>query len=258
LSIVARRGQAGQGDAAARGPPVNNLRKMLVLAAKDLRSEARAREIIPPMVIFGLILVFLFTLNFPPGAGRAPVPLPAAGGVGSRQIAAAFLWVSLLFAGVLGFGRNASLEREGNRMEGLLLSPVDPAALFAGKALANFCYLWLLEVIVFPAFVLFFDVAPGRLLPGILLVALAANVGLASAGTLFGAASQYVRARELVLPLLLFPIVLPLVLGAERLTSSLLTGGGLASQGQWFMLMGTFDLALPAIGAVVFEYVVNE
>lgn len=237
---------------------MNNLRKMLLLAAKDLRVEARAREILPPMVMLGLILVFLFTLNFPPGAGRAPIPAPAAGGVGSREIAGAFLWVSLLFAGILGFGRNASTEREGGRMEGLLLSPVDPAAIFAGKALANFCYLCLLELIVFPAFVLFFDVSPGTLLPGILLVALATNVGLASAGTLFGAASQYVRARELVLPLLIFPVVLPLVLGAVRLTSSLLTGGGLAPQAQWFMLMGTFDLALPAIGAVVFEYVVNE
>jgi heme exporter protein B len=166
--------------------------------------------------------------------------------------------VSLLFAGILAFERNASLEREGNRIEGLLLAPVDPAALFAGKALANFCYLWVLEAILGPVFVLFFDVAPGPLFPGILLVALAANIGLASAGTLLGAASQYVRARVLVLPLLLFPIILPLVLGAERLTSSLLTGSGLAGQGQWFMLMAAFDLAIPAIGAVAFEYVVNE
>jgi heme exporter protein B len=237
---------------------MSNVRKMLLLAAKDLRAELRAKEIAPLMVLFGLILVFLFTLNFPPGSGSAPIPPPTAGGVGSRDLAGAFLWVSILFAGILGFGRNAAVEREGSRMEGLLLTPVDPAAVFAGKALANFCYLWLLEIVVFPAFMLFFDVAPGTLLPGILLVVLAANVGLASAGTLFGAASQYVRARELVMPLLLFPVILPLVLGAERLTSSLLTGGGLASQAQWFMLMGTFDLALPAIGAVAFEYVVNE
>ncbi len=237
---------------------MNNVRKMFLLAAKDLRSEARAKEIAPPMVLFGLILVFLFTLDFPPGAGRAPVPLPVIGAVGSRELAGAFLWVSLLFAGILGFGRNAAAEREGNRIEGLLLAPVDPAALFAGKALANFCYLWALEIVLFPVFGVMFDVRAGLLLPGILLVALAANVGLAAAGTLFGAASQYVRARELVLPLLLFPIVLPLVLGAERLTSSLLTGDGLGPQARWFMLMGAFDLAISAIGAIAFEFVVNE
>jgi len=237
---------------------MSNTRKLFVLAGKDLRSEVRAREIAPPMVLFGLILVFLFTLDFPPGAGRAPVPGPTAGAVGSRELAGAFLWVSLLFAGILGFGRNASVEREGSRIEGLLLAPVDPAALFAGKALANFCYLWLLEAVLFPVFVVFFDVSPGLLLPGILLVALAANIGLAAAGTLFGAASQYVRARELVLPLLLFPVILPLVLAAERLTASLLTGSGLAAQTHWFMLMAAFDLAIPAIGAVAFEYVISE
>ena len=107
-------------------------------------------------------------------------------------------------------------------------------------------------------FVLFFDVPAGLLLPGILLVALVANVGLAAAGTLFGAASQYVRARELVMPLLLFPVIIPLVLGAERLTASLLTGAGLVSQGRWFILMGAFDLAIVAIGAVAFEFIVNE
>ncbi|GAC1363075.1 MAG: heme exporter protein CcmB [Actinomycetota bacterium] len=237
---------------------MSNVRKLFLLAAKDLRSEARAKEIAPPMVLFGLILVFLVTLDFPAGAGRAPIPVAVAGAVGSRELAGAFLWVCLLFAGVLGFGRNASVEREGNRMEGLLLAPVDPAAIFAGKALANFCYLWLLEAVLFPVFVVFFNISPGLLVPGIFLVALAANIGLASAGTLFGAASQYVRARELVLPLLLFPVILPLVLGAERLTASLVTGAGLASQAHWFMLMGTFDLAIPAIGAVAFEYVVNE
>lgn len=237
---------------------MTNVRKMFLLAAKDLRAEVRAKEIAPPMLLFGLILVFLVTLDFPPGAGRAPVPVAAAGAVGSRELAGSFLWVCLLFAGVLGFGRNASVEREGNRMEGLLLAPVDPAAIFAGKALANFCFLWLLEAVLFPVFVLFFDISPGLLLPGILLVALAANIGLASAGTLFGAASQYVRARELVLPLLLFPVILPLVLGAERLTSALVTGAGLASQAHWFMLMGTFDLAIPAIGAVAFEFVVSD
>ena len=237
---------------------MTNARKLFVLAGKDLRAEVRAKEIVPPMVLFGLILVFLVTLDFPAGAGRAAVPPPTAGAVGSRELASSFLWVCLLFAGVLGFGRNAAVEREGNRMEGLLLAPVDPAAIFAGKMLANFCLLWLLEAILVPVFIVFFDLAPRLLLPGILPVALAANIGLASAGTLFGAASQYVRARELVLPLLLFPVILPLVLGAERLTASLATGAGLAAQAHWFMLMGTFDVAIPAIGAVAFEFVVNE
>ena len=234
------------------------MRAVAALAAKDLRSEARATEVAPAMVLFALVLVFLFTFLLPPGAGRAPVPEPRAGAVGARETAGAFLWASLLFAGILGFGRNAALEREGSRIEGLLLAPVDPAALFAGKALANFAYLWVMEAMLLPVFLVFFDVDPGFLLPEVLLVLVGANLGLAAAGPLFGAASQYARAREVVLPLLLFPVVLPLVLAAMRLTGSLLTSGTFLGEERWFILMLAFDVAIPAVGAVAFEYVVHE
>ncbi|MGH7426416.1 MAG: heme exporter protein CcmB, partial [Candidatus Methylomirabilales bacterium] len=228
------------------------------LAAKDLLSEARAKEIAPPMVLLGLTLIFLFTFAVPPGSGRAPVPEPIAGAVGVREISAALLWASLLFAGILGFGRSAAAEREGSHTEALLLAPVDPAALFAGKALANFVYLSVVEAALLPASVLFFDLASGAVAPVLLLVALPANIGLAAAGTLFGAISQYARARELVLGLLTFPVVLPIVLAATQLTGSLLTRGTFSGEGRWFILMGAFDLAIPAIGAVTYEYVLRE
>jgi heme exporter protein B len=210
------------------------------------------------MVLFALVLVFLFTFPLPPGSGRVPVPEPRAGAVSVRDVAAAFLWASLLFAGVVGFGRSASAEREDGRIEGLLLAPVDPAALFAGKLLANLAYLAAMEAVLLPAFVVFFDLPPGRLFPGILPILIAADVGLAAAGTLLGAASQYVRARELILPLLAFPAMLPVVLGAIRLTSSLLSSGGVGGQGSWFALLGVTALAYVAIGAVTFEHVLHE
>jgi heme exporter protein B len=234
------------------------MRTVLIVAGKDLRSEARAKEIAPPMVLFGVVLVFLFTFAFPPGAGRAPVPLPVAGAVASREIAGALLWAGLLFAAVLGFGRSAALEKEGSRIEGLLLSPADPAALFFGKVLANLVYLIATEAVVLPIFILFFDVAPTLLFPGIVGVALMADIGLAVIGTLFGAASQYARAREVLLPLLIFPVVLPIVLAATRLTSTLLTTGGFGGEARWFILMAAFDLAFSAIGAVTYEYVIHE
>jgi heme exporter protein B len=240
-----------------RRPSPPALRHVLLLAAKDLRSETRAKEVAPPMVLFALVLVFFFTFHLPPGAARTPVPEPRAGAVAARDIAAASLWAAVLFAAVLGFGRTASAEREEARIEGLLLAPVDPAALFAGKALANFAYLTVMEAVVLVAAVPFFDVPP-RLLPGLLVVALCANVGLAAAGTLFGAASQYARARELVLPFLLFPVILPLVLAATRLTSSLLTTGDFSGEARWFVLTAVFGVALSAVGAASFEYVVNE
>lgn len=234
------------------------MRQALAVAAKDLRSDARAKEIIPTMVLFALVLMFLFTFPLPPGAGRVPVPEPRAGAVGVREVASAFLWASLLFAGVVGFGRSAAAEREQSRVEGLLLAPVDPAAIYAGKLLANLAYLVAMEAVLLPAFMVFFDLPPGRLLPGIVPVLVAADIGLAAAGTLLGAASQYVRARELVLPLLAFPAMLPVTLGAIRLTSTLFTTGGLGGQASWFALLAATDLAYLAVGAVTFEHVLSE
>lgn len=234
------------------------MRRALAVAAKDLRSDARAKEIVPTMVLFALVLVFLFTFPLPPGSGRVPVPEPRAGAVSVREVAAAFLWASLLFAGVVGFGRSASAEREDHRIEGLLLAPVDPAALYAGKLAANLVYLAAMEAALLPAFMVFLDVPPGRLFPGIVPVLVAADVGLAAAGTLLGAASQYVRARELILPLLAFPAMLPVVLGAIRLTSTLFVTGGFGGQQSWFALLGVTDLAYLAIGAVTYEHVLTE
>lgn len=234
------------------------MKAVLALVAKDLRTEARAKEVAPAMVVFGVILVFLFTLAFPPGAGRAPVPLPQAGAVASREIAGIFLWVAILFAAIVGIGRNAAIEKEGGRIEGLLMAPVDPAGIFAGKALSNFAYLWVMEAAMLPVFILFFDVSPGLLLPRILLVLLIVNVGLAATGTLFAAASQYSRVREVVLPLLAFPILLPATLAGARLTSSLLLSGHFSGEAGWFILMAAFDLSICAIGAVTFEYVIRE
>lgn len=234
------------------------MRNALLIAAKDLRSDARAKEVAPSMILFALLLVFLFTFALPPGSGRAPLPPPVAGAVATREIAGVLLWTGLLFAGVVGFGRSASLEKEGNRIEALLLSPIDPAAIFTGKALANFVYLCVMELVMVPAFILFFDTPAGLLFPQIVPVLLAANVGFASAGTLFAASSQYARVREVILPLLAFPVMLPLVLAASRLTSALLVTGSLAGEERWMLLMISFDLAISAIGAVSFEYVIQE
>lgn len=210
------------------------------------------------MILFALLIIFLFTFALPPGAGRAPIPAPVAGAVASREVTGMLLWTGLLFAAVVGFGRSAALEREGNLIEALTMAPVDPAAIFAGKALANFAYLGVMEAVMIPAFILFFDVPAQHLFPEIVVIVLLANVGLASTGTLFAACSQYARAKEVILPLLAFPILLPQVLAGSRLTTSLLTTGGLAGESRWFILMLSFDLAISAIGAVTFEYVIHE
>jgi len=232
--------------------------KILAIALNDLRSDSRGKEVAPTMVLFALALVFLFSFALPPGSGRVPAPAPRAGAVTAREITAVFAWISILFASVLGFGRNASIEQEDSRIEGLLLAPVDPAALFIGKALGNFVFLCLIEMVLFPVLTLLVDLPPGLLFPEIALVALTANVGLTALGTLFGAASQYSRSRSLILPLITFPVILPVLLGASRLTAALLQTGGFASERRWFVLLIVYDLIFATIGAVTYEFVVQE
>lgn len=230
----------------------------MAVLSKDLRTEVRTKEVAPSMMLFGLVLVFLLTFALPPGAGRAPVPPPEAGAVATREIAGIFLWITILFIGMVGFARSAALEREGSRIEALVLAPIDPAGLYAAKAAANFVYLSAMQIVIVPIFILFFDLRPALSLFGIVPVVILGNVGLAAVGTLFGTASQYVRMREVLLPLLAFPILLPLILAASKLTSTLFTTGGFEGQGRWFVLMAAFDLSISAIGAVAFEYVIHE
>jgi heme exporter protein B len=232
--------------------------KVLAVALKDLRSEARSKQVAPVMVAFSLSLVFLLTFALPPGSGDAPPPEPQAGAVAVREVIGPLVWTSLLLAAVIGFGRSASAEHEGGMIEALILSPVDPAALFAGKALANFLFLTLTEMAMIPAFALFAGVGITPLWPGILAVALAANLGLVAIGTLFGAAAQHSSSRSLILALLMFPVLLPLILAAAKLTSTLLLQGSFVGATHWFILMAVFDLVFTVIGAVTFEFVIQE
>lgn len=233
------------------------MRQIWTLARNDLLYETRAKQIAPVMVVFALSLVFLLTWALPPGALRASVPTPAAGSVGAREIAGILMWTVVFFAAVAGFNRSAAAERE-DTYEGLLLAPVDPAALFAGKLAGNFAFITVAEVAIFPIFMLFAGASPALLLPGLIPVAFTANLGLAAVGTLFTPASQHTPARSMILPLLTFPLSLPVILGSSRLTSNLMIDGGYGGDARWFILMIVFDIVFIAIGAVTFEFVIQE
>ncbi len=211
---------------------------------KDIQVEWRGRQGIPVMLVFALMIVFLF--NF---ALQLSPDLQAG-------LAAGLLWVSLAFASTLGLNRSISLERENNALDGLLLAPVDRSAVFFGKALGNFCFTSLVGLLLLPIVSLFYQQNMLRLpLAAVLLLGVAAYTSL---GTLLSALSIQARTRDILLPVLLFPLALPILIAAVEATRGLLSGQTLAELSSWVYLILAGALLFNAAGLLFFETILEE
>jgi heme exporter protein B len=222
-------------------------RTIAALLAKDLALELRTREAIPAMVLFSVTTYVVFHF----GLDRDTI---------DGDLAAGVLWVTLLFAAILGINRLFVAEHEQGGFDGFLLAPVDRTALFVAKALALFGFLCLVELVAVPAFaVLLLGPSLGQALPGLLVVLLAANAGIAIVGTLVAALAIQTRARDLMVPLLALPMLVPVVLGASRATAPLLGQGGAAAlPGDWLSLLGLYDLLFALIAYAVFDFLLED
>jgi heme exporter protein B len=222
-------------------------RTIAALLAKDLALELRTREAVPAMVLFSVTTYVVFHF----GLDRDTI---------DGDLAAGVLWVTLLFAAILGINRLFVAEHEQGGFDGFLLAPVDRTALFVAKSLALFGFLCLVELVAVPAFaVLLLGPSLGQALPGLLVVLLAANAGIAIVGTLVAALAIQTRARDLMVPLLALPLLVPVVLGASRATAPLLGQGGAAAlPGDWLSLLGLYDLLFALIAYAVFDFLLED
>lgn len=218
-------------------------RQVLALFAKDLLIELRTRESVGAMVVFALLV--LVTFNFALDLRRELTALVGAG----------VLWIGVVFAATLGFGRTFAVERDQGTLDGLLLAPLDRSALFLAKLLGNLALMGVVELVTVPAFAALFDVSLD--LPVVLGTLFVGTVGLAAVGTLFSAIAAHTRAREVMLPLLLFPVAAPVLIGVVQATGVAL-GSPTARDMPWLSLLVAFDAIYLAVGAVVFEYVMEE
>lgn len=218
---------------------------LLAVLWKDLLSEWRRRDRVLAMLLFSLLVVAIFHF--------------ALADVSEAQLRASIpglLWIAFLFASVLGFNRAFALELENDALSGLALAPVDAGWIFLGKAAANFVLLGLVQVVTAAAFSIAFDlpIAPIALpLAGV--VALG-SVGLTVVGTLFGAVAVRTRYREVMLPLLMLPVLMPILIGAVRATATLFNGE--AAEPASLRLLLVFDLVYFIVSFLIFEYVLNE
>jgi heme exporter protein B len=217
------------------------------LVRKDLRLELRAFESLPAMLMFSVSTFVLFHFGLDRGS--------LAG-----DLAAGVLWVTLLLAAVLGMNRLFLPEREQGGFDGFLMAPVDRTALFVAKALLLFGFLVAVELVAVPAFVvLLLEPGPGQALPELLAVLLLADAGIAVVGTLVGALAVQTRAREVIVPLLALPLMIPIVIAAARGTAPLwLEAGAAAIPGRWPLILGLYDLVFGLLAYAVFDYLLDE
>jgi len=221
------------------------MRGALAILAKDLRIEWRTRESLANVFVLGVLLVVVLSIahDAPPEAAPALAP--------------AVLWATFVFTGLVGVQRAFLLERENDCLAGLLTAPVDPAAIFAGKLATNVVLLAVVQAIVVPLAGLFLHVDLWSVLPGLLVVLLLGNVGFAALATLFAAIAVRTRAREVMLPLLLLPLAVPLLIGAVAATRALLADGlGAARDG--LAVLAAFDVVFTVAGWLLFAYVVRD
>jgi heme exporter protein B len=212
---------------------VSYLADVGALTRKDLRVELRARDTLPAMVLFVVSTLVVFHFALPEGTGD--------------DAAYGLLWVAIVFTALLGLARAWVPEHEHGVLDGLLLAPCDRSAIWLGKTLATLAFLLASQLVALPAFVLFFAPLDGTALLGVLL----ADVGIAAVGSLLAAMAATGRARELLLPLLVLPLAIPLVVGG--------VGAGISPQGErYLLLLLLYDAVFAVLSWASFEYVVTE
>jgi heme exporter protein B len=216
----------------------------MVLVWKDILLEVRSRELVISVLVFGLLVavVFNFALDVTPQRVTA--------------IAPGILWVAFAFAATMAMSRAFVREREQGGLEGLLLAPVSRDAIFLGKALTNLLFMLLVELVLLPVFaVLFGFSAMSFALIGTIVLA---TLGFSLVGTLFSAIAAQTRSREIMLPVLFFPVILPVIIGAVEASSRAIGGETTVGLGRWLPLLAVFDALFLVICPWVFSFVVEE
>lgn len=229
------------------------------LVAKDLRTEARGRDTLPPMAVFAVTVTLLLSFALPPvGSAAAPARVPP-GTAAYADVLAGWLWITVVFAGLLAFARTFEVDRADGAVEPLLLAPVDRAALYVAKAATNLAYIATVEALLVPLFALLFGLPLGSSWPAVAVVVVLVDVGFVAAGTLFAAAAARTRSRELLLPVLALPALIPAFIAGVELTSDLFVGGGFAAVADrgWFVILCAFDVVFAVAGYLLFEYVLE-
>ncbi len=221
-------------------------RVSFAIAAKDFLSERRTKEVFNAMLVFGFMVAVIFSFAFEPTSEEA------------QRIAGGLVWLVFIFAGILGLNRSFARETLNECLQGLRLGPVGPGAIYLGKLLSNFAFMFVAELILLPFFGMFFDVHFWREPAWMIAILVLGTWGFTALGTIFSAVSANTRMRELMLPLLLLPLSVPLLIAAVQATTTVLRGLPMSDASLWIKLLIGFDVMFTTLAWLVFEPVLEQ
>lgn len=225
---------------------MHNLKVVWAILVKDVRVEWRHRETLVSMCVFGILVVFLFNFAFEPARGETLRLLPG------------LLWIAFAFAGVLGFNRSFAAERDNACLEGMALAPVDPGLIYLGKFLSNLLFLAVAEVVIVFAASLWYNFSFLPSLRWLVVITLLGTLGYVAVGTIFGAVAANTRMREVMLPVLQFPVAVPVFIAGIEATNGALRGDPAGNYVSWVWLSGGFAIIFVVLSFLLFEYVLEE
>jgi len=220
-------------------------RRAWIVLWKDLLTERRSKEALNAVFFFALLLLFIFQFALGPDRERLQASLPG------------LLWLGFILAGLLGLGRTFLAERENDCWEGVILTPGDKSAIYLGKLAGNFLLMAVVEAFFLTLFGIFYNVDLWGVFFPLAAVILLGTVGFAAVGTLFAAMTAQVRARELLFPLLLLPVQVPLLLGSVKATEAVFEEAALAGVSHWLTLLAGADLIFIVVGLLTFEFILE-
>ena len=213
---------------------------------KDIKTELRSREFLGNTFMFALLVIIIFNFAFK----LTPVNTP--------ELASGILWIAFLFSGTLGLGRSFQVEKENECIQGLALTPVDRTAIYWAKTAGNMIFLAAIQIIIIPVFIILYNHNVMEHPLEMIAVILLGDFGFMALGTIVAAMSVNLKARELLLPVLLLPLLIPLIIFAASATSALIHTGNLDLFYSRAKLMAAFDILFFVVSSLVFEYIVDE
>lgn len=224
---------------------MNFFHQIKTIVWKELKSEFRTKEMLSSMFVFAFLVIVIFSFAFDPT------------GKDLQQVFPGIIWVAFIFAGILGLNRSFMAEKKNNSLYGLMLCSADWSVIYFGKVITNLILMLAVEVISLPIFIILFDYSFSGSLFQLFLIILLGTFGFVSIGTFLAALTSNTKTSEVLLPIILFPIIVPLVIGAVKSTEAVFLGKKLEQFLPWLKILGIYDLVFITVPFMLFEFLLE-